>query len=566
MMLRKTIALIILCASPCFAWPRVTIETKDGRKLTGELLKLDSRGASLKQDSDEVVLRGAEIATVNGRTFRADDASVYAILSELIPRNDADAHYQLGLWCKERDMRRQAMEQFGIAARLDPNHADARREMGLHFYRGRWWPEHSLIRMGLVQKDGKWMTEAEAGRSEGKVFYNGTWVPPEDKEYLESRKFGRYTRDGMITHNVADLAKEVYVLTILNEWKLSRAGMKRLYNVLLEAEPIRQGFLEQIEIANREAEKAWLRLREYDMEGVIHSFEQPRSVRLPAVMAEQRILKLRVGCMYKMSTYLDDVFDCLTDRQEQQLYSVYCSSCHSSRRAGSEGGFRKITGSKEAVRFVTRVRTMSGGEYVKRRNDLYEEAKKLRVKPRRLPRRFATSKDAPATDAEDKEDFLKFCDELRKISDEEFQRNKGELAAIVQAPSYEVRVFAKVHYARKQMRDLTHEPRMTAMLVDCFFDGTMLKILRQKLSISDEKTVQPVPVIDEDSFRQGPAAAFNRNCSVCHSRERVLKTSRDRPGWTRTVAGMLYCGGTVRPEYVRAIADYLAEEKAARQE
>ena len=67
-----------------------------------------------------------------------------------------------------------------------------------------------------------------------------------------------------------------------------------------------------------------------------------------------------------------------------------------------------------------------------------------------------------------------------------------------------------------------------------------------------------------DSFRQGADTAFKRNCSVCHSTERALKATKDRRGWTRTVAFMLYCGGSVRPDFVRAVADYLAGETAAK--
>jgi hypothetical protein len=58
-------------------------------------------------------------------------------LTEIV-EGDADAHYQLGLWCKEQGLDAEAQIEFREALKLKPGHQDARVEMGYVYYGGRW--------------------------------------------------------------------------------------------------------------------------------------------------------------------------------------------------------------------------------------------------------------------------------------------------------------------------------------------------------------------------------------------------------------------------------------------
>ncbi len=108
-----------------------------------------------------------------------DDAKAeYAKRSAEIDPRDAEAHYQLGLWCKSVKLRRESTKAFKKAITLDQNHEGAHKALGHVQFEGIWMSKSEKKRME-EQKT------AEENRAKGLVQYKGQWVKKEEVEYIK---------------------------------------------------------------------------------------------------------------------------------------------------------------------------------------------------------------------------------------------------------------------------------------------------------------------------------------------------------------------------------------------
>lgn len=121
--------------------------------------------------ADKVILKSGEVVegkidldasglivirTAQGvRTIRREDVrkvekdktpkDLYKEKAAALRRGDAKGHYELGLWCKEKKLRKEARREFEAVLRLEKDHAEARKELG------------------YVHQDGRWVKEGKAG-------------------------------------------------------------------------------------------------------------------------------------------------------------------------------------------------------------------------------------------------------------------------------------------------------------------------------------------------------------------------------------------------------------------
>lgn len=82
-------------------------------------------------------------------------------------KDDAQAHYDLALWCESKRLSGPAELEFRRTAELDPSFGPARKKLG-----------HVLV-------NDQWMTPDEYQESKGLVKYRGRWMTPEEKERRE---------------------------------------------------------------------------------------------------------------------------------------------------------------------------------------------------------------------------------------------------------------------------------------------------------------------------------------------------------------------------------------------
>lgn len=145
---------------------------------------------------------------------------IYEQQSKEIADDDADAHYKLGLWCKDVGLRAEAKREFEKVIALEPENEDARWQLGYQKIGGKWVSEDEIMRQkGFVKHEGAWVTKEDYEKiQKGFVKYNDEWVSREDCEKLKQglRRLGEkwlteeeyYKAKGFVKHKGSWVSKE----------------------------------------------------------------------------------------------------------------------------------------------------------------------------------------------------------------------------------------------------------------------------------------------------------------------------------------------------------------------
>lgn len=150
------------------AAPGDTLYLKSGGKFEGQVVE---------ENADSVVFR---IKGLGAQTFKRSDidriekgATVYdeyEARRNAMPKGDANARYELGIWCLEQGLRPEGLKAFRAAIELDGDHAGARRALGYTKVRDRWLDRVQLRR---YREERRRELEAVLGRvGPGDVVWN----------------------------------------------------------------------------------------------------------------------------------------------------------------------------------------------------------------------------------------------------------------------------------------------------------------------------------------------------------------------------------------------------------
>ncbi len=147
---------------------------RTGGKLRGELLEVEG-------DPDSVKLYTATAVkplVIKRERFR-EIIPIDTILDDYLKRlktlvDSAEAHYELGLWSEENDLKGPARRHYQTAIELDDSFGPAHEKLGHVFFGGTWMNKTEVRRaQGLVQHEGRWITperkaelDASAARGE----------------------------------------------------------------------------------------------------------------------------------------------------------------------------------------------------------------------------------------------------------------------------------------------------------------------------------------------------------------------------------------------------------------
>jgi hypothetical protein len=185
-MTRKLFALCTTVAMTFFLLPQAdiwsdTVELSRGGHLTGDVSwTKDKQRLVVRVDDD---IRVALPASRVRRVVMSDELAKYEELAKLAG-DDAERHYQLGLLCVRSEKfpgdadhyKRFHMKR---AVELDPDHSEARAQLG------------------YKKEKGQWIRISELQRRRGMVYYQGQWQLPEavammkaqDEANLTSKKW-----------------------------------------------------------------------------------------------------------------------------------------------------------------------------------------------------------------------------------------------------------------------------------------------------------------------------------------------------------------------------------------
>lgn len=146
-----------------------TVTLTNGGKLEGEARRSGDE-VIVRTGNGEVTLRADEVAFIEESAGATPPATVpkrdaYADRARAVAQDDADAQTDLGDWCHDHGMPREAKRHWERALAANPDHADARSRLGFIRYEDRWLTEDEYREArGFVKVGGRWLSRAEARR------------------------------------------------------------------------------------------------------------------------------------------------------------------------------------------------------------------------------------------------------------------------------------------------------------------------------------------------------------------------------------------------------------------
>jgi hypothetical protein len=136
------------------------VHLRGGGLLEGEVARTpDGRFLVRLPSGGEAILGPEDVEKVEpGATAHEE----YAARLQALDPTDADGHYLLGLFCRDRGLKREAEALFRHVIRIVPDHEGAHAALGEVPWEGRWVPlEEALAAQGQVKLGARWVTPAE---------------------------------------------------------------------------------------------------------------------------------------------------------------------------------------------------------------------------------------------------------------------------------------------------------------------------------------------------------------------------------------------------------------------
>lgn len=152
------IKLLVMLSWTLFAVHADIIVLHNGNRLEGKIL---SKGDvyRLELPYGTMSIASKDIKKIIYAKTNLDE---YAQRQKEIADNDAEAHYQLYLWCNNNDLPKQAQRHLQLTLTIDPNHQKARNDLGYEYYEGRWVTHDKAMQLrGYVKHDNKWLSMPE---------------------------------------------------------------------------------------------------------------------------------------------------------------------------------------------------------------------------------------------------------------------------------------------------------------------------------------------------------------------------------------------------------------------
>jgi hypothetical protein len=162
---KRAIVMIALVSAPLCA---DEVHLRGGGRLTGEVVEETAENVTVDIGAGKMTVRKSTVVRIERsasplQEYRANAAS-------LAPE-DLEGWRKLARWASDQGLSTQAREAWTQVTALVPDDPDANRGLG------------------LVQHDGRWMTEEESYRAQGFVDFEGEWMMPAEKQaILEERR------------------------------------------------------------------------------------------------------------------------------------------------------------------------------------------------------------------------------------------------------------------------------------------------------------------------------------------------------------------------------------------
>lgn len=157
----KRLAIVLGAALSALPALGDVVHLKNGGTLEGQVT-VTQDGAVIKLPVGEIRVSNDAIARIEKKETPLDQ---YYKRAAAIKEDDAEAHYQLGLWAQGAGLKPLAKDEFAKTLALKPDHDGAHAALGHKKVDGKWLTEDQEMQAkGLVKRDGQWMTPAAAAK------------------------------------------------------------------------------------------------------------------------------------------------------------------------------------------------------------------------------------------------------------------------------------------------------------------------------------------------------------------------------------------------------------------
>jgi len=136
------------------------IHLKNGNALEGKILEEAEESIKLNMPVGNITINRSEVDRIERKISPME---IYEGEAAQLDDDDSVGHYVLGMWCNKNGLTRPAEAEFLKTIAANPDHAQARKELGHVMHAGKWMTyDESMQAKGFVKADGKWMTPEDA--------------------------------------------------------------------------------------------------------------------------------------------------------------------------------------------------------------------------------------------------------------------------------------------------------------------------------------------------------------------------------------------------------------------
>ncbi len=166
---------VALAAMAGLAGAQDVIWKNDGGKLRGRIIREGRAGVTIETPGGTYTVPHDQIARLER------EADVFRELEDRrakLRASDLAGWLELGTWAQNQGLYPQAIDCFHEVLRIEPDHADARWELGYRRHEGKWLTEGEYFEArGYVRWEDRWVSRDEHDKLEqGLVYRDGRWV------------------------------------------------------------------------------------------------------------------------------------------------------------------------------------------------------------------------------------------------------------------------------------------------------------------------------------------------------------------------------------------------------
>ena len=164
------ILMIALVAVPALA---DDVYLRGGGQITGQILEQTDESVTVDIGGGTIT---AKMSTVVKIDKNASPLQEYRARAAKIPAGDAEAWRELARWANGYSLSSQAREAYREVVAILPN------------------DEEANTALGMVQLDGKWVTQEESYRARGYVQFEGEWMTPAEQQSIVADRQAQQAR------------------------------------------------------------------------------------------------------------------------------------------------------------------------------------------------------------------------------------------------------------------------------------------------------------------------------------------------------------------------------------